>query len=100
MYYQIRWDAGKHFIFCPPPPSHPQPSFSLSFLLSRQTHSEVLATCMQAKFFVDPWLYNLLLDKAGLPQAQAAVGASASATDPDVNKLATKLGSGLSTGGR
>ena len=55
---------------------------------------------MQAKFFVDPWLYNLLLDKAGLPLAQAAVGASASATDPDVTKLAIKLGSGLNTGGR
>ena len=87
-------------ILPPPPPSPPQPSFSISFHLSRQTHLEVLATCMQAKFFVDPWLYNLLLDKAGLPQAQAAVGASASATDPDVTKLAIKLGSGLNTGGR
>ena len=84
----------------PHPASPPQPSFSLSFHLSRQTHLEVLATCMQAKFFVDPWLYNLLLDKAGLPQAQAAVGASASATEQDVNKVAAKFGSGLSTGGR
>ena len=55
---------------------------------------------MQAKFFLDPWLCNFLLVKTRLPQAQAAVGASVSATDPDVNKLATKLGSGLSTGGR
>ena len=60
----------------------------------------MLATCMQAKFFFDPWLYHFLLDKVGLPQAQAAVGASASATDPDMNKLPIKLGSGLSTGGR
>ena len=55
---------------------------------------------MQAKFFLDPWLYNFLLDKTRLPRAQAAVGASVSAADPDVNKLPTKLGSGLSTGGR
>ena len=55
---------------------------------------------MQAKFFLDPWLCNFLLVKTRLPQAQAAVGASVSTTDPDVNKLATKLGSGLSTGGR
>ena len=55
---------------------------------------------MQAKFFLDPWLCNFLLVKTRLPQAKAAVGASVSATDPDVNKLATKLGSGLSTGGR
>lgn len=55
---------------------------------------------MQAKFFLDPWLCNFLLDKTRLPQAQAAVGACASSTDQDVNKLATKLGSGLSTGGR
>ena len=81
-------------------PSPPQPSFPLSFHFSRQTRLEMLATCMQAKFFLDPWLYNFLLDKAGLPQAQAAVGASASATDPDVTKLAIKLGSGLNTGGR
>ena len=55
---------------------------------------------MQAKFFLDPWLCNFLSDKTRLPQAQAAVGASVSAADPDVNKLATKVGSGLSTGGR
>lgn len=38
--------------------------------------------------------------KVGVPQAQAAVGGIASATDQDVTKLTTKLGSGLSTGGR
>ena len=43
---------------------------------------------------------KFLLDKAGVPQAQAAVGASASATEQVVKKLAAKLGSGLSTGGR
>ena len=56
---------------------------------------------MQAKFFLDPWLCTFLLDEAGLPPAQVAVGASASTTDQGVNKLpANLLGSGLSTGGR
>ena len=60
----------------------------------------MLATCMQAEFFLDPWLCNFLLDKAGLPPAQVAVGASASTADQGVNKLTANLGSGLSTGGR
>ena len=81
-----------------PSTSPPQPSLLLSFQLSRQTCVEMLA--MQAKFLLNLWLCNLLLDKAGVPLAQAAVGASACATDQDVNKLTAKLGSGLSTGGR
>ena len=76
----------------------PQPSLFLSFQLSQQTHVEMLA--MQAKFLLNLLLCNFLLDKAGVPQAQAAVGASASSTEQDVNKLAAKFGSGLSTGGR
>ena len=100
MYYQIRWGAGKHFIFCPPPPLFNPLFHSHSTFLDKLVWKCLLRVC-RLNFFLDPWLYNLLLDKAGLPQAQAAVGASASATDPDVNKLATiKLGSGLSTGGR
>lgn len=35
-----------------------------------------------------------------MPRAQAAVGASASATEKAVNKLAAKLESGISIGGR
>ena len=97
MYYQVHGVCRQAFYILPSP-SPPQPSPLLSFQLSRQTRMEMLA--MQAKFLLNLWLCNFLLDKAGVPQAQAAVGARACATDQDVNKLTAKLGSGLSTGGR
>ena len=99
MYYQIHGVCRQAFHILPSP-SPPQPSLPLSFQFSRHTRVEMLATCMQAKFFLDPWLCNFLLDKAGLPPAQVAVGASASTADQGVNKLTANLGSGLSTGGR